>query len=296
MKKILLLLFFLPSSLLADQAFLVSSVGASAKQIASAYGFEETASAIFDNPAGLDHIKKYAFSGFYTSFFSESQFLSLSSAIRTKVGTFAIGFYENRIPDNIVTDLNKFGEIIDTGERFSYKNTLYKLGFGKKINDLQVGFSLNYMQMEMGSYTSSGINGDIGVNFPIKKATGSLLVQNCLAFNPIYYSNGVTEKAPTRAFISFKIPFFDFAVFPQIQLEDSKNMKSIGLSYTPHFLKNTLYLSGTFKEVPFNKETKTKWVFGTGISILGFEVGVAYEKSEIPEQDNQMYFSSSVHF
>ena len=115
----------------ATFSLLTTDVGTSAKSIgiANITGFEQSASAIFENSASLYGIKTASFAAFQTDFLlGESKFTCYSAAMRLGPGVLAAGVMDNRVAGIKNTAADGNNEYLSVGT-FDFQNAIYKVAY-----------------------------------------------------------------------------------------------------------------------------------------------------------------------
>ena len=98
---IIILLNLIAPNINAAPYALITDLGSTAQTIAkgSVEGFNQTASVLFENPAGLYQSNQYSWSIMRATVISEVNYTSIAISGKTPVGRMAFGYYEAAISD-----------------------------------------------------------------------------------------------------------------------------------------------------------------------------------------------------
>ncbi len=303
MKYLLFIMFFFICSqtiFSANYSVLSSDTGVSAKTvgIANIYGFDHSASSVFENIASLYSISSASFSAFETDFLlGESKFFSYSAALRIGPGVLAGAIVQNRVNDITKTGTDQNNEYTPIGT-FNYQNSTYKIGYQIDLSkNLHLGLASSYYQNIIDTTTGSGFNFDFGALVEFEKLSVSFSAQNFVKNLVVSYTNGTTEQLPTQIITSAKYSLTtDLDIFGQFKINEigEKYLKAIAMRYQPDFLSKTFYLSAGWQEYQGIKSINNKFGIGLGLELKPLNLNFAYEKSDYFEQDGQYYVSTSI--
>jgi hypothetical protein len=311
MKKYLTIIFIILFSglILAADALYLPNLGSSARMIAlgNIDGFSRSSNAIFENPACLYRINNYSASIFATKLFDEVSYKSLSFGVRTDYGVFALGYMAAEVSGIPHTGLaisgnNNRSFFVDY--YFKYDNWLAKLGHQLTLfENVYIGTALNYYENSMDGYKGRGFNMDTGAFLDWQPVQISVVFKNIMYFSDLYYSNkddpeysGV-EHFPFQTVVTGIYNWGDFNILAQVKRtsDQPKLLKSLGLHYSPWFLK-LFNLYGGYKEYYSLQNISNVYTIGVGLDLFDVEFNYAYEKSDHFEFDNNSYFSLSINF
>lgn len=303
---ILAWILVLVTGIFSVTAFQISEIGTSAEMIGKAgiEGFDHSASSLFNNPASLSKVNKFAVSAFYSDYLkNDMKYINLSYATKTKLGTFGLGLMQARVDDIYHTQEIEGGagelEVADT---FNYQNMLVKLAYQKSYKQLfNYGLNLNYYYSDLYSVEGTGVNADFGVLAYLKKFQLSISMKNFLKGSQLKYTNGNEESLPFTITPSVAYTHKNTSYYYQqvIGLNESYGLKShqAGLTTTPPWLLNLLSVSAGIKNVEVNEKAGfvTRYTVGVSLktSLLSFHF--AMESSEYYNQSQHYFFSTDIH-
>lgn len=305
---ITLLLFTLGSSIWGQSVYFdPSQIGANAHTISigNIGGFNEDASAIFDNPASLYHTREKSLSAFTTKLMDEVQYINFAGSYRTRIGVVSLGYVSLGVNDIYATE--KIPELTFPSdlddyvlETFNYSNTLLKLGFQKTLNpNFHWGVALSLFKSEIYKVSGDGYNLDIGLTYIKVPFTFAYVIKNFLSDSNVDFSNNEQELLPTLQSLAIKMQYrSDTDLYFQIQ--DNRNpgdqnyLFSGGIVYNPKFFRNVRF-SGGYKQLPVLRSTTAWTSFGVGYEISGLGFDYAYDFSN-DSRYKRHYFSAHVNF
>ena len=287
----------------ASDALLISDVGTSAKMLAVGQieGFDDTAVAIFENPAALHHVEKQSVSLFTTTLFDEVHFRNVAYARKFSKGTLGIGYMSAGVDDIAHTSEEKGSDgathnIVDS--YFGVNHAMFKVGYEYPLSDhLYLGTTATYFQNSIGTVKGSGVNGDVGLMYIKGPVTFSGTLKNVLIGSDIKYSNNGGEPLPFQTVwgAQYHIGYFDFLGQYRTTTAFSKGFKSAGVHFNPGFMK-FFHLRAGYKDIAHLDKISHHATFGIGLSLKSISFDYAYEKSDVVSFDNNNYFSISVGF
>ena len=135
----------------SSDALLITDLGTSAKMIGigNIEGFDNSASIVFENPAGLYRLEGISVGVFATEIMHEVLFKNMSLAFKTDFGTFGLGYMSatiDDIPHTYETNTNRY----DVSYYFGYESAIAKLCYQNSLSkEINYGFSLNYINNKL---------------------------------------------------------------------------------------------------------------------------------------------------
>ena len=286
----------------ATDALLITDVGTSAKMLGMGQieGFDDSAIAIFENPAALYRVDSQSVSLFTTKLFSEVEFRNAAYAKKTSVGTFAVGYMSGGVADIPKTSAfeGDDGQHFSADSYFGVNHTIYKLGYAYEINDhLHLGSALNYYSNSIDSIKGTGFNGDVGMIYSKGPFIVSGTLKNIVRNSQINYSNDQSESLPFQTVFGaqYHIGYFDFLGQYRTTTAFDRGFKSAGVHFNPSFMK-FFHLRGGYKEIVYLDKVSHHGTVGIGLSLKSISFDYAYEKSDVASFDNNNYFSISLGF
>ena len=282
---------------------MISDIGSSAEMISigNIEGFSKTSNSIFENPAALTHINIVSAALFSTTIMQEVSYNNLSVAYNSPYGVFGLGYMSAGVDGLPITAKDSNNYIINTGNSFSYKNHIIKLGYAYPLTHyMNLGVASSLYSNKIHTITCTGIGLDVGLFTMIYDIGVSVFARN-VAPTKVTYKNSsdpsysATEKLPLHAVGSLSYPFLDFNLFGQVKYDSVNPLISMGVSYQPSLLK-FLKLSAGYKEFSVLKNIKSTTSFGAGLSLYGINLDYAYEISQHIEYNSNSYFSIGLSF
>ena len=176
MKKIIVIFLFL---LLISQASYAQTrghlnnpleIGTSAKVIGlggAFAGVADDANAIFTNPAGIGLLESFDITTMYAKLIGEYRYMTFGLAFPTKIGSFGIGYVDNRVSD-IPTTIYNNGRVRQTGSISAGESmSMITYAYGNQIPAMNFyyAFGLNFKYYRQ--YYSSTSRGAFGLDFGI---------------------------------------------------------------------------------------------------------------------------------
>lgn len=295
-------LFFMVQHVYATDALLVSDVGTSAKMLGMGQieGFDDTAASLFENPSALHRSDTHSISLFTTELFGEVLFRSAAYSHKLSKGTVAVGFMSSG-----VTDIPNTSERVEDGvtknvvdSYFGVTHSLFKVGYDYPLrDDLHLGVAVNYYKNSINTVDASGFNADFGATYLRGPLTFSGTLKNVVRHSKLNYSNQQSETLPFQTLwgVQYHVGYFDFLAQYKTTSAFDQGFKSAGVHFNPGFLK-IFHLRGGYKEVIHLDKVSHHGTFGIGLSLKNISFDYAYEKSDVPEFNNNNYFSISLGF
>jgi hypothetical protein len=297
-------LLFMSSGIWANSYVPVTGFGSSAQTIGRGdiYGFNDTAASVFENPASLSKINTVSVSGFTANLIDDIRFLNGALAYTTACGTFGLGYYEVGGSDSVSVQ-DGFGEFIP-GQAFTFKRSQWTLSYANVFRSVRWGVSLHNFSDRIPSYNSSGVNADVGVLFPINDIEMSLTAKNVLPGWKFNRQSGNSETFPFSLVAGAKYKTSVGDVFSQIHTVEAAPRVLAAFSTVFHPTSSLDFALGwhewyaTVANVgPSSASTqssiKNVWSLGMALHVEGAHLQYAYQKSELPEQNDTHYFSVS---
>tara|TARA_B100001989_G_C24512741_1_gene451369 strand:- start:232 stop:1125 length:894 start_codon:yes stop_codon:yes gene_type:complete len=292
----------------ATNFVMVSDVGVSAKAIAlgNTVGHGESAAAVFDNAAALSNVKGNSIALFSTQLFDEVSYFNVALSSYTKVGTIAVGLYEQSVQDIPATTYNSDSQVESIGT-YDWKNSIVKIAYQtywvptilknslfsdpKSIISAAVTYSCYNLNFE--SYSGVGQNLDVGILTKIKNIDYSVNIQNVFFNQYVAYNNNQLELLPFTMTFSAMIPYKWFEIIPQYKSTRSRHLFAYGVSYQPGFLPYVSILTGFKQQLDYLNTKHNKYSIGIALNLFELSLHYAYERSEYYLLDHQNYFSLS---
>jgi|GEM_PF-546924 len=296
--------------------FMMTQMGASASMIGkgNVEGFNNQASAVFENPASLSHINQFSATLFQTKFMDEVTYQSFSAAYRVPYGVLGFGYMSLGVNDIIRTskvvldpdasiDNYLSYDIVDVG-RFNYANQMLRFAYQYSQTDtFHLGVAGTFFSSSIDTYRGNGFNVDAGLvwdaepwsfSFSVKNVIPAMKVNYTQDGNPTYNAK---ENLPLQLVYGAQYQFDDFSILGQLRFSDNnkKFLKSVGVQYAPSFLP-LITLSAGFKEFPVIRDVKSNLTLGLGLQVSGVSFDYAYERSDYIENNHKHYFSLGVSF
>ncbi|RAP32690.1 hypothetical protein DID75_04355 [Candidatus Marinamargulisbacteria bacterium SCGC AG-410-N11] len=296
----LYIILILSTPIIATPFALITDLGSSAQTIGkgNVEGFNETASVIFENPAGLYQTNQYSWSIMRTTVISEVNYTSIAISGKTPVGRMAFGYYEAAVTDIPETAINNTAESIKKEfyikGYFDYKNSIYKASYQTSFSD-NLHFGANYSIFSHKYYkiNGKGYDFDLGFIYNHSLATLSLSAQNILPSSKVVYDleRSNPEELLPQYTLSAHIPIKSIHIYPQVKMAYKKPLLSIGLSYKPSFFPYLELLGGYRQKLSYTLEKRSNITLGLTCNIHGIRLSYAYEPIQYFKRNHQHYFS-----
>eukprot|EP01047_Picozoa_sp_COSAG01_P021934 COSAG01_NODE_1288_length_10887_cov_324.284761_9_plen_320_part_00 len=310
------------------QYFDPTFVGSSAAMIRLGYieGFSRYANCIFENPAGLYRTSRISTSLFTTTIMKENKYYNAALSMRLKYGVVGLAFMTLGVEDIGKTGLDNQNKIYETGEFYSYKNSLMKLAYQYSLSDrLHLGANLNFYQLKMDTVSAKGQNLDVGAMYDIGHLEISFMMKNVLQGKRLYFkdtegllfkgdlesrnsSDGKTEVFPQSWVLSSRYYLSSFSIMSQLKYfsEPAVFLKHLGVEWRPSFFSFLTFSMG-YGEYHNPQSVGTKidlqhveslWSAGLGLTLHGVNFDYAYEKGDhvVKSFRDRHYFSVNVYF
>lgn len=297
-----LICFFLISNLVyATDYLMISDVGTSAETIGAGNveGFNYAASTVFENPAGLQRISNQSISMFTTKVMNEVSYSNMAYAIKTKKGTFGVGFMLASVydaPSTIINQESADKEIVDNGT-YDYQSVQYKLSYARTLKEnLHIGVSTTFYDVKLDTIHGHGNDFDSGILYKKGEVDYSLFARNFLPFRRIEYSNDQAERLPFQIVGSLRYPIKSFEIMPQLRYQQRNILPSLGVVYTPTMLPFVNFSAGYRQHLTTTNENRQNLTCGIGLNLYGLYFNFAYERSDYIPLDNKSYFSINAFF
>lgn len=283
----------------ATDADLISDVGSSAKMVGlgGIEGFSDSAAVVFENPAGLNQLRRGSVSLFTTTFMGEVMYDAISAGFNLPIGRVGIGYMDATVGDiPIVVTQNALKQNEISGS-FSYKSSLIKFSYQfSPLKNVSVGASLIQYRASFYNISADGINAEIGTLIDLSPFTLSLVGRNIIGGSFMTYTgDGKVGREPLvpQIICAGKYHWQDFNLMAQVKNTLSNSLLSLGIEYSPSFF-SMLQIVGGYKNYEVNKWVQTGYTMGVNLKIRGTQFQYAYEKTDYLLDDNKHYFSVSV--
>jgi len=294
-------LALLPVSIQAAYYDDISIAGTSAEMmgVSNVLGFSRQASVVLENPAGLATVSN-SFSGFYTSFYSDSQFISSAISVGILPDlTVGIGAVYQRYGNLDYTATNNADEFVVT-EQFSSDIIQASFGLGYQYSpSLSLGLSLNTYSTSL--YDVQGTGADVSIGALITTDMGDWAVsgKNLLG-NSVSYNNDGSERLSRTWSVGFRsLPsqFLDSQLYAQVQYLEwlSSYSKNIGIRFYPT-RDHSLALSIGYKDKPGINKVSQSIAAGAMLSLDGVSLQYSYDITDSFDTPQQHYFSVAIDY
>jgi hypothetical protein len=306
MIKYLISTFFILSTAIFGEAYKDYNIhtehGISARSIAlgSVEGFSNSATSIFDNPAGLYRVKNYSLSIFKSTIMDYQVFYnSVAFAGTTPFGKIGFGFYEAasfEIPETGVSTIGGIDKYVIT-DNFDFKSSIYKFSYqGTLKPNLYVGTSYTLYSQRFYDVNGKGSNFDAGLIYKGKKTEYSGLIRNLFPNAKVRYSNYDPESLPTHIVVSAKRKVWKLESFTQIKKVRRHYLPSLAFKIAPKQMSYIQFMTGFKEQLDVTYGRNKKWTFGIGLDLFDVHFNYAYERSDYILQDGKNYFSMNYNF
>lgn len=280
--------------------FMISDLGASAETIGmgAVEGFNQSASTIFENPAGLSRIPHQSLSLFTTTVMGEVHYSNIALSTTTQYGSFGIGFMQAAVfgIEHTTLDTDTDQSVISDGQ-FDYKNTIYKFSYQRQLKpNLSLGVSSVMYNSQFYDVKGTGYDFDAGAIWTKGKFETSLFARNILPHGKVKYNESRIEPLPFQLVGSAKLNVKGVDILPQIKIQQENVLPSIGFRYSPGFLPFLDFLAGYKQHLTATNESRQNLTFGFGLNLYGLHFNYAYERSDYIPMDNKSYFSINTSF
>ena len=270
-------------------------VGARALPLGNAYvAMPFDASAIYWNPAGLDHIQYQQASMFFTNLLVGTNYYFLGYVHPTiNIGTFGIGVVGYGLGD--IDDVDE--QNVKNGVRTASEE-LFLMSYGRKIPwNMSVGVNLKVQHQNILGYTATGVGADVGVlyrpEFTHSLLSGlsvGMIIQNLIG--PRLKAGTVTDIIPVDFRIGVAKPFLMTEWGPQLtvflDLEQGENVPMKFHVGTEYVFQNRAMLRFGMNNSQLS--------FGAGAIFNRFQLDYSYGKFAENEVSASHRISFSVHF
>ncbi len=272
---------------------LLSETGTSAKSIAigNVLGFDESANAIFENPATLDRLKSTNVAFFSTSIINELNIACFSVGMKSSSGTFGLGYLQGSVNNIYQTGNND--NVFYTDGSFNYLDQTLKAAYAFSWQPgLSVGAVLSSYQKSIGSTSAKGIGTEIGAYTKLGAMDVSLVVRNPIG-GKINYTNDQSETLPLQLIGSGKFSLNEGEVYGQYKYQvGKKGMMSFGYSTE---IPGVSCLRGSvgYKEYAVLDAVSAGMVMGMTLEFEGLQLNYAFESGNYVENGAKHYISFS---
>ncbi len=304
-KGILLIagLLLFPCLLFGQVADDITQLGSSAKMIGigNVEGFDDSASAIFENPAALSSTKKYSLSAFQATLMEDTNYINLAGAAKTPIGEFGVGFMQVAVGGIDRVAKNDSGDKISVGYDQS-KDMVVKLAYSPQteqwIPDLKTGISFNYFNRDLVGATGKGASLGLGLKYASKDSpfSVSFQIKNALVLQSMTYSTGNMEVLQTQVVLGGAYAQKELTYYAQAKISPSQFpvLKSFGITYQPENTVTTVSL-GMAEIAGADNVAHTQFSVGLGLNLQNISMNFAFNKSDYIAQDNRYYLSINVY-
>lgn len=278
---------------------MISELGTSAETISlgNIEGFSRSSSGVFENPAALYRVRKYATTFFTSEIMSESRFTLFSAAYRIKYGVIGVGYMASDISGISNTaapaDENSLPTVVSV---FSEGRKIMKLSYMYSWDrSLHLGSSLNYYSTDLFTFKADSFDVDLGAIYKYKLWTFSAQVKNAMKRNIGYERSDdpgffAQEYLPRWYVFGAQYRFRQWRVMGQLLKRPHHNLVSFATRYTPSFFDSMSFQMG-YQQQAVLFDVKPTVAFGVLIHLHGFNIAYAFQKSDHPEFDNYTYLS-----
>lgn len=298
---ILFSILFLPCTIVCAADYLmISDIGTSAETIGmgSVEGFNQSASTIFENPAGLYKIPHQSLALFSSTIMDEIHYSNVALSTSTKYGSFGIGFMQATVfgLQHTAIDDDTDGSVISE-EAFDYKNTMYKFSYQRMIrSNVSFGASSVFYNSQFYDVRGSGYDFDAGLILDRGYFSASLFARNILPHGKVKFNENRIEPLPFQLIGSTKWSLNRVDIMPQLKVQQSNILPSLGFRYNPEFLPFIEFLAGYKSHLTATNKNRENLTFGFGLNLYGLHFNYAYERSDYIPLDNKSYFSINTSF
>ncbi len=286
-------------SISKERAFSVLDIGSSAKFIGLG-GIElstSSAASVFHNPALLQGKYAYSVSVFTTQLFNEVTYRNLAFSKQFKKFNFGFGYMDSRVSNipNTTKITDNSGTYFDINGYYDLTFSQYKAAVSYLFRpNFVLGVGLTYLDNSISTYSATGANVDLGINYIYKNNSFSVSVDNVLQFYDLEYSNDGAEYYPLKATVSY-LKNLSF-VSPMIQyslVQDYLPQSAIALLLKhPKFSFLDGFLG--YKSDYYLDDYNYKLTMGLGLNFFGISFHYAYQKSDYIQTDNYSFFSMTI--
>jgi len=284
----------------AADFMLISDIGSSAETIGAGNveGFNQSASTIFENPAGLYRIPHQSIALFTSTIMDEVHYSNMALSTTTPYGSIGLGFMQASVYDIPSTyETGDSDESIGTNGNFDYQSTIYKLSYQRLLlKDLSVGASYSYYNTQFFDVRGSGYDVDAGAVWERGALSGSLFARNILPHGKVKYNGSQFEPLPFHLVGGVKWTVNSLEIMPQLKIQQDNLLSSIGFRYNPSSLPFVNFLAGYKQHLTVTNENRQNLTFGIGLNLYGLHFNYAYERSDYVPMDNKSYFSINTFF
>lgn len=268
----------------ANTISMITDYGTSGKTKATGTieGIHKQASLIYENPASLAEIPRYAVSAFYTMMADqESAYISVSTVLPYKKYRIGLGFTRLGVPNLDHTGKNDADEYY-VQDGFQTSESLYKACLSYPITPFaSVGASAHYYRQDFYTVSGGGFNADVGASLHFEKFSSSFSLKNILRPLHVTYTEGAPDYAfPLQAVLSNRLQAFSFlSLYSQFKYVRPQNylLPSFGLEIVPPRLNNLFHLYAGWKQTEVASLVTSRVSLGLGLILSDLEFHFVYE-------------------
>ncbi len=281
----------------------ISELGTSAGMIGrgNVGGFSGAACGLLENPVGMSHAGN-SVSTFYTQLFGDIDYVTgaVSYQVTPEI-TLGVGAIVEVNPNNDITSTNDANEVISEGTFIAYTSQSILGADFKLAKDLNLGITWTQYTRKQSDLEGSG--GDLGLGVRYAHTSGEFLVygKNILG-KSMTYNTDTSEKFAPETGMAYKSPpiqeLHNSEIFGQVLYLSDANilLKGVGIRVYPldnPYLGLTL---GYKDKQQAGSAMRSLLSAGVSLSLGNLRFDYAYDTTDVYQQENQHYFSMSLHF
>jgi hypothetical protein len=281
----------------------ISELGTSAGMIGvgNVGGFSRSAAGLLENPVGLSEAGN-SVSTFYTNLFGDIDYMTgaVSYQVMPEI-TLGVGAILEVNANNDITSTNNANEVVSDGSFTAY--TAQYIAGADILVAPKLNLGVTWTHYARKQSTLEGTGGDLGLGLRYGMDWGNLLLysKNLLG-QKVVYNNDATEDLMRETGLSAKsVPIEELhgmEIFGQIKHISDLNvvLKGLGLQFYP---MNNPYLGvslGYKDKYQSNSVTRGLLSAGVQLNMGALRFDYAYDTTDVYQQENQHYFSMSIHF
>lgn len=273
----------------------VADLGTSARNIALGQidGFDNTASALYENPAALTTSS--------VSFFlremidSDASFYVATVAYELDAGVFAIGTARHSVSGLSYTGINDSQEFFRQ-RSFSTEQSIISLGYSFASGGVRFGFAGHYFRDDLYESIGEGLDMDMGVTMSIEDIDISLVAKRFLAIDMDYSNSDSRLSLPTQLILGATTSWDQWRFFSQLKHTQNYILPSGAVSYTPNIFGRFLSVMGSWREFLVSGELFQNTTLGIELHLVGVRLNVVYENTDYIPNNHQYHVSTHIVF
>jgi len=219
-------------------------------------------------------------------------YTSLNSGLKTKFGSFGLGYIGGASSSIPQTTRDSNNRIIETGTTYDYSNSVTSLSYGKAINEkLSMGATLKSINKSFTNLAQgTGFETDLGLIYKAKDNLRVGLMLEDVLPESLVWTTGLKEDIPMSIKGGIEYQLKDnLLILADIDTAPSAIHSGIEWKMTP-----TLCLRSGIESLQSNAASIVNVTFGLGFNYDGVSFDYAYVKDGILDSNSSHYFSITI--